>query len=101
LTAKLKSEIKRMAVTIQKKHYRTVALTGYTDNVFTAAFNVTLNQNRAQAVLARLSLDLQSMKVSDVSIAIVPGYGVVLVSTNATAKGRAENRRVVATLKAN
>jgi outer membrane protein OmpA-like peptidoglycan-associated protein len=96
----LKSEIKNMALTIQKKHYKTVALTAYTDNVFTAAFNVTLNQNRAQAVLARLSLDLQSMKVSGVSITIVPGYGVVLVSTNATAQGRAENRRVVATLKA-
>jgi outer membrane protein OmpA-like peptidoglycan-associated protein len=100
LSVKLKNEIQRMAVTIQKNHYKTVGLTGYTDNVFTAAFNVTLNQNRAQAVSARLSLDLQSMKVSGVSITIVPGYSVVLVATNTTAGGRAKNRRVVATLKA-
>ncbi len=89
-----------MALTIQKNHYKTVTLTGYTDNVFTAAFNVTLNQNRAQAVSARLSLDLQSLKDSAVVVSIVPGYSVVLVATNATAKGRAQNRRVVATLKA-
>jgi outer membrane protein OmpA-like peptidoglycan-associated protein len=89
-----------MAQTIQKSHYKTVGLTGYTDNVFTAAFNVTLNQNRAQAVAARLTLDLQALRDPGVTITIVPGYGVVLVATNTTAKGRAENRRVVATLKA-
>jgi outer membrane protein OmpA-like peptidoglycan-associated protein len=93
-------EIQQMALTIQKSHYRTVTLTGYTDNVFTPAFNVTLNQNRAEAVSTRLSEDLQTLKVSGVTIAIVPGYGIVLAATNATAKGRAQNRRVVATLKA-
>jgi outer membrane protein OmpA-like peptidoglycan-associated protein len=100
LTAKLKAEIQRMAKTIVKSHYKTVGLTGYTDNVFTAAFNVTLNQNRAQAVSARLSLDLQSLNDNGVTITIVPGYSVVLVASNTTAKGRAANRRVVATLKA-
>jgi outer membrane protein OmpA-like peptidoglycan-associated protein len=100
LSPKLEKEIQRMALTIQKRHYKTVDLTGYTDNVFTPAFNVTLNQNRALAVSARLSLDLQTLNVSGVVISIVPGYGVVLVATNTTAQGRAENRRVVATLKA-
>jgi len=90
-----------LAKTIQKRHYKIVTLTGYTDNVFTVAFNVTLNQNRAQAVLTRLSLDLQSLRVTGVTVSIVPGYNVVLVATNTTAKGRAQNRRVVATLKAN
>ncbi len=89
-----------MAATIEKDHYKTVALTAYTDNVFTAAFNVTLNQNRAQAVATQLSLDLATLKVADVAITIVPGYSVVLVATNTTASGRAKNRRVVAALKA-
>jgi outer membrane protein OmpA-like peptidoglycan-associated protein len=87
-------------MTIKKFHYKTVALTGYTDNVFTAAFNVSLNQNRAQAVSALLFQDLQTLKDTGATITIVPGYSVVLVGTNTTAKGRAENRRVVATLKA-
>jgi outer membrane protein OmpA-like peptidoglycan-associated protein len=100
LSAKLLKEIQQMASTIQKDHYKTITLTGYTDNVFTPTFNVTLNQNRAQAVLTRLTLDLQTLKVSGVSITIVPGNGIVLVGNNATAKGRAQNRRVVATLKA-
>src|SRR5665213_2247611 len=101
LSPKLISEIQRMAKAIQKNHYKTVTLTGYTDNVFTAAFNVTLNQNRAQAVFTRLLLDLQTLKITGVGVTIGPGYSVVLVATNTTAKGRAQNRRVVATLKAN
>jgi outer membrane protein OmpA-like peptidoglycan-associated protein len=96
----LKAEIEQMAKTIQKNHYKTISLTGFTDNVFTAAFNVTLNQNRAQTVLTRLLLDLQVLKITGVEVTIVPGYSVVLVATNATANGRSQNRRVVATLKA-
>src|SRR5665213_2713805 len=101
LSPKLISEIQRMAKAIQKNHYKTVTLTGYTDNVFTAAFNVTLNQNRAQPGFTRLLLDLQTRKITCVGVTIGPGYSVVLVATNTTAKGRAQNRRVVATLKAN
>jgi|GEM_PF-2124986 len=90
-----------MAKIINKKHYTTVALTGYTDNVFTAAFNVTLNSKRANAVAARLTLDLKTIKdIKVVTTIVVPGYSIVLVGTNTTAKGRAANRRVVATLKA-
>lgn len=89
-----------MAKIIKKDHFKTVGLTAYTDNVFTAAFNVTLNQNRAQAVSTRLTLDLHTLKYTSVKVTIVPGYSVVLASSNTTAKGRAANRRVVATLKA-
>jgi outer membrane protein OmpA-like peptidoglycan-associated protein len=89
-----------MAQMIKKKHYKSVGLTGYTDNVFTAAFNVTLNQNRAKAVSTRLAYDLHTLKDVGVKVLIVPGYSVVLISTNMTAKGRAANRRVIATLKA-
>ena len=55
LSAKLKTEIQQMARTIQQNHYKNVNLTGYTDNVFTAAFNATLNQNRAEAVSTQLT----------------------------------------------
>jgi outer membrane protein OmpA-like peptidoglycan-associated protein len=89
-----------MAVAIKKSHFKTVDLTGYTDNVFTPAFNTTLNLNRAKAVSARLTLDLVALNDSVVSILIVPGFTVVLAGTNMTAQGRAQNRRVVAVLKA-
>jgi outer membrane protein OmpA-like peptidoglycan-associated protein len=89
-----------MAQSIKKSHYKTVDLTGYTDNVFTAAFNTTLNLNRAKAVSAKLTADLVTLGDLGVVITIVPGYSVVVVSTNATAAGRAQNRRVVAVLKA-
>ncbi len=100
LTTKLKSEVQAMAVSIKKNHFTTVDLTGYTDNVFTAAFNTTLNLNRAKAVAAKLTADLATLGDLGVVITIVPGYSVVVVSTNATASGRAKNRRVVAVLKA-
>jgi outer membrane protein OmpA-like peptidoglycan-associated protein len=89
-----------MAASIKKEHFTTVDLTGYTDNVFTPTFNTTLNLNRAKAVANRLTLDLTALGDLGVAINIVPGYSVVVVSTNATAAGRAKNRRVVAVLKA-
>jgi outer membrane protein OmpA-like peptidoglycan-associated protein len=100
LSAKLKSEIQRLAVTVKSDHYTTINLAGYTDNVFTPAFNATLDFNRAQAVANQLASDLATLKDTNVKIDVVPGYSVVLASTNATAKGRAANRRVVASLKA-
>lgn len=89
-----------MAKIVKAKRYKLVQLTGFTDNVFTAAFNVTLNQNRAQKVSTRLQADLKALKFKGVTVVIVTGFQVVLVGTNTTAKGRAVNRRVVATLRA-
>ncbi len=86
---------------VKSNHYKAVDLAAYTDNVFTPAFNATLNVNRAQTVATQLSIDLVTLKDTGVTITIVAGNSVVLVSNNATAKGRATNRRVVASLKAN
>ena len=89
-----------MAQTIKKMHYTVVQLASYTDNVFSPTFNVTLNQNRATAVQTQLLSDLAALHAQKVSIAIVPGSVAVQLASNTTAKGRASNRHVVATLRA-
>ena len=100
LGKKLKTQIKNLASKVKHGGYRSVALQAFTDNVFTPAFNALLNQNRADAVSLQLGRDLKAIGDNGVSISIVTGFSVILVSQNATAKGRAANRRVVATLKA-
>jgi outer membrane protein OmpA-like peptidoglycan-associated protein len=101
LNKKLRAQIERLAVKVKKGHYTHVDLQAFTDNVFTAAFNVVLNENRALAVSRQLTRDLGVLKVRGVTITIVTGVSIVLVSANTTTKGRTANRRVVATLKAN
>ena len=100
LNRKLVKQVARLALVVKRGKYHSVALTGFTDNVFTPAFNVMLNQRRAAAVEARLHADLARLHVSNVKISIVTSFSVQLVSTNTTAKGRAQNRRVVAVLRA-
>ncbi len=100
LNRKLIKQVARLALVIKRGKYHSVALTGFTDNVFTPAFNVVLNQRRAAAVQARLRFDLVRLHVKNVKISIVTSFSVQLVSTNTTAKGRAQNRRVVAVLRA-
>lgn len=100
LTKVLKLQVRHLAIQIKRHHYRSVSLAGYTDNVFTPAFDLMLIQNRAEVVFRQLSRDLRAMKVSGVRIAIIPGLTIQLVDANTTAKSRALNRRVVATLKA-
>jgi outer membrane protein OmpA-like peptidoglycan-associated protein len=100
LTAKLVKQVARLALVVKRGGYHSVSLTGFTDNVFTPAFNVMLNQRRAAAVQARLSADLTRLHVRNVKISIVTSFSIQLVSTNTTAQGRAQNRRVVAVLRA-
>ena len=68
---------------------------GHTDNTGTAAANVTLSQNRANAVM-----DLLITKYNiDASRLSAKGYGQEKpIATNATAAGRAQNRRVEAVI---
>jgi outer membrane protein OmpA-like peptidoglycan-associated protein len=100
LGKKLKAQVHRLAIKVKNGKFTMVQLQAYTDNVFTAAFNVLLNQNRALAVSRQLKKDLKAIHDNGVTITIVTGVSVILVSSNTTAKGRAANRRVVATLKA-
>ena len=81
-------------------HYRSVQLAGYTDNVFTPSFDLMLIKDRANSVMNRLNIDLKALKVTAVKVTIVQGLTIQLVDANTTAKSRALNRRVVATLRA-
>lgn len=72
-------------------------LGGYTDNTGNAAANVALSQKRADAVVAMLV----KMGAAATSITGAKGYGPEWpMADNATAEGRAQNRRVAVNVKA-
>jgi OOP family OmpA-OmpF porin len=67
-----------------------IEIAGYTDNVGTVASNITLSQGRAAAVRAYLA-----RKGVSPSRMLARGYGARgAIASNATASGRAQNRRV-------
>jgi outer membrane protein OmpA-like peptidoglycan-associated protein len=92
--------VSTLAQKVKHYHYTSVKLAAYTDNVFSPTFNVTLNQNRASAVMHQLQGDLGALHDKKVSITILLGSVSVQLASNTTAKGRAANRHVVATLRA-
>lgn len=72
-------------------------LGGYTDNTGDSAANVMLSQKRADAVVSQL----QKLGISATSISGAKGYGPQWpIADNATAEGRAQNRRVAVNVKA-
>ncbi len=72
------------------KQIRLVEVAGHTDDQGTAASNMTLSQDRAQAVL-----DYMVGKGVSASKLQAKGYGETrTIDTNETAEGRAKNRRV-------
>ncbi|MBK9957366.1 MAG: OmpA family protein [Chitinophagaceae bacterium] len=91
---------------LQLKNFVTIAksfpnakfkIGGYTDNTGDEAKNVTLSKNRAAAVLARV----KAMGAPVSSLTGSDGYGAQFpVGDNATAEGKAQNRRVSVNVKA-
>jgi outer membrane protein OmpA-like peptidoglycan-associated protein len=70
---------------------------GYTDNTGDAAKNVALSQKRADAVAARL----KALGMAASGLESAKGYGQEWpIADNATAEGRAQNRRVAVNVKA-
>ena len=100
LSAPLAAQVNAIAARVSAKKYHVVDLTSYTDNVFTPAFNLALNAQRASAVRAQLLADLAARHVTGVRVVVVttPTRYVFTSRSNVSATGRAYNRRVVATL---
>lgn len=87
------AEIKDVADFMTRNVNTTVAIEGYTDNRGNPAYNKTLSQKRADAVMEVLvnDLDVSSDRVT------ATGYGADNpIADNSTSQGRSENRRVVA-----
>ena len=87
------NEIRRVADALKDNPGTVVEIAGHADNTGDANYNLNLSQRRAEAVAARLTgpLGVDPEKVS------ARGYGEEEpVASNATAAGRAENRRVEA-----
>ncbi|OYW94929.1 MAG: hypothetical protein B7Z23_02990, partial [Pseudomonadales bacterium 32-61-5] len=80
----------KLAHFLQLNPARRVRIEGYTDNRGSAAENLALSHSRAQVVanfLGELGIDARRIEVV--------GYGEAFrVSENASARGRAQNRRV-------
>ena len=74
-----------------------IVVEGYTDSTGTAAYNKTLSEKRAKAVYDFILKN--GLKTSSISYV---GYGIQNpVASNATAEGRAKNRRVELNITAN
>ena len=90
------SQVLALAKAIKAAGAMTVTLTGYTDNTGSAKVNATLSHQRALEVKILLKKLLISMKDGAVKITVVAGGSSNPVASNATAAGRALNRRVEA-----
>lgn len=96
--ADLKSEFRpvldNLATTLNEYNQTRIEVTGHTDSKGTDAYNMTLSQNRANAVAGYLgSRGVASSRM------VVTGAGETRpVASNDTESGRAQNRRVEITL---
>lgn len=91
------SEIEKVANTIRNYENVQVEIAGYTDSAGAESYNQSLSERRANAV-ADVLVNRTGITRSIVS---ATGYGEANpVATNATREGRAQNRRVVARIRA-
>lgn len=92
---KYKGEVKKVADFMKKYPDTKATIEGYTDNVGKEAANIKLSQKRADAVMKAL---IKDYKIDKSRLKAV-GYGPKKpVASNATAAGKAQNRRVEAVL---
>lgn len=97
VTAENLSEIQKVADFMKQSDKTNVTVEGYSDDRGRAAYNKSLSQKRADAVRTAL---INEFKISADRITAV-GYGEENpIADNATAEGRAKNRRVVGVIKA-
>lgn len=95
LKLQTRASIERTGVALASVGIRNVRVEGHTDAVGSDAFNQALSERRAEAV-AQALLRTQAMQKAGATTSITAeGFGKRRpVATNATAAGRAENRRV-------
>jgi OOP family OmpA-OmpF porin len=97
VTAENFSEIQKVADFMQQFDKTEVTVEGYSDDRGRAAYNKSLSQKRADAVRTTL---INEFKIPAARITAI-GYGEENpIADNATAEGRAKNRRVVGVVKA-
>lgn len=90
LTAANERALQPMAKRLTRYPSATIVVTGYTSNTGTAAYNQALSEKRAHAVASELA-----KYVTNPAQVTAQGMGEQHpITTNATAEGRAQNRRV-------
>jgi outer membrane protein OmpA-like peptidoglycan-associated protein len=94
LNSQLRSDLFVLSDSLNKYPNSTVTITGHTDNTGTAAYNQDLSERRASAVGGVL----RSGGVAGSRIRVVGAGESQPISTNQTAAGRAQNRRVDITI---
>ncbi|GAB5408394.1 MAG: OmpA family protein [Balneolaceae bacterium] len=97
LSAASKEEIAKLAEILQKYEDTNVMFAGYTDSSGSDEYNLKLSEERAKSVA-----EFAAFTGVDATRMTITGYGEEdPVSTNETAEGRAENRRVEIAIWAN
>ncbi|MEZ4388525.1 MAG: OmpA family protein [Candidatus Krumholzibacteriia bacterium] len=95
--APARANLEHLATILQKYPDTDILIEGHTDATGSEEFNLTLSQQRAQAVANQLA----ALQVSTTRFTIM-GYGESQpIADNATAEGRAQNRRVELAIMAN
>jgi outer membrane protein OmpA-like peptidoglycan-associated protein len=98
LTPTLKSQISKLARQISASSANKVVLTGYSDDVASAAASLSISRSRALIVSLFLRGVLESWHVSGVTVSVSGAGSSKPVASNSTPAGRAQNRRVVAVI---
>lgn len=92
-----KEEIAKLSEILEKYEDTNIMFAGYTDNTGREEYNLKLSEDRAKAVA-----EYAAFTGVDATRMTITGYGIAdPVADNATAEGRAENRRVEVAIWAN
>lgn len=92
-----KEEIAKLSEILEKYEDTNIMFAGYTDNTGREEYNLKLSEDRAKSVA-----EYAAFTGVDATRMTITGYGIAdPVADNATAEGRAENRRVEVAIWAN
>ncbi len=98
LTAALRAEVVRLAQAILANGDARISIVGYSDTRGTAAQIARVSHQRASVVAIALRSALSSLHAGPATISVAGRGSAAPIASNKTPGGRAENRRVVATL---